>query len=65
MESVGAQEGWEYFKETVLKVQDLTIPMSQKMSRRARRLGWLNRNLWLDLKNKRKVYGLWKRITGM
>ena len=30
LESMGAQEGWEYFKETVLKVQDLTIPMSQK-----------------------------------
>ena len=60
LESVGAQEGWEYFKETVLKVQDLTIPMSRKMSRRARRPGWLNRDLWLDLKNKRKVYGLWK-----
>ena len=58
LESVGAQEGWEYFKETVLKVQDLTIPMSRKMSRRARRPGWLNRDLWLDLKNKRKVYGL-------
>ena len=22
--------------------------------------GWLNRDLWLDLKNKREVYGLWK-----
>ena len=32
LESMGAQEGWEYFKESVLKVQDLTIPMSQKMS---------------------------------
>ena len=32
LESVGAQEGWEYFKETVLKVQNLTIPMSRKMS---------------------------------
>lgn len=32
LESLGAQEGWEYFKETVLKVQDLTIPMSHKMS---------------------------------
>ena len=60
LESVGAQEGWEYFKETVLKVQDLTIPMSRKMNRRARRPGWLSRDLWLDLKNKRKVYGLWK-----
>ena len=60
MENVGAQEGWGDLKETVLKVQDLTIPMSRKMSRRARRPGWLNRDLWLDLKNKRKVYGLWK-----
>ena len=51
LESVGAQEGWEYFKETVLKVQDLTIPMSWKTSQWARRLGWLNRDLWLDLKN--------------
>ena len=32
LESVGAQEAWEYFKETVLKVQDLTIPMSHKTS---------------------------------
>ena len=39
LESMGAQEGWEYFKETVLKVQDLTIPMSRKMSRQARRPG--------------------------
>ena len=60
LESMGAQEGWEYFKETVLKVQDLTISMSRKMSQQARRPSWLNRDLWLDLKNKRKVYGLWK-----
>ena len=32
LERVGAQKGWEYFKETALKVQDLTIPMSRKMS---------------------------------
>jgi len=42
-------------------VQELTIPMSQKTSQQARRPDWLNRHLWLDLKNKRKVYGLWKR----
>ena len=39
LESVGAQEGWEYFKETVLKVQDLTIPTSRKTSRQARTPG--------------------------
>ena len=58
LERVGAQKGWEYFKETALKVQDLTIPMSRKTSQWARRPGWLNGVLWLDLKNKRKVYGL-------
>ena len=32
LESVGAQEGWEYFKEVVLKMQELTIPKSWKKS---------------------------------
>ena len=32
LESMGAQEGWEYFKEVILKVQELTIPGSRKMS---------------------------------
>lgn len=60
LESVGAQEGWEYFKEVILKVQELIIPKSRKTSQRARRPDWLNRHPWLELKNKRKVYGLWK-----
>jgi len=41
-------------------VQELAIPKSQKMSQQARRLDWLNRDLWLEIKNRRKVYGLWK-----
>ena len=61
LQSVGAQEDWEYLKEVILKVQELTIPKSRKTSRQARWLDWLNRDLQLDLKNKRKVYGLWKR----
>ena len=32
LEGMGAQKGWEYFKEVILKVQELTIPKSQKMS---------------------------------
>ena len=60
LESVVAQEGWEYFKEVILKMQELTIPKSQKMSWRARRPVWLNRDLWLELKSKRKVSGLWR-----
>ena len=32
LESVGAQEGWEYFKEVILKVQELSMPKSRKVS---------------------------------
>ena len=39
-------------------MQELTIPKSWKTSRWARRPDWLN--LWLELKSKRKVYGLCK-----
>ena len=60
LESVGAQEGWEYFKDVVLKMQELTIPKSGKMSCWARRPVWLSRHLWLEPWNERKVYGLWK-----
>ena len=60
LESMGVQEGWEYFKEVTLKVQELTIPKSRKTSQCARSPDWLNRDLWLELKNKREVYGLWK-----
>ena len=63
LESMGAQEGWEYFKEVILKEQELTIPKSWKTTQWAKRPDWLNRYLWLELKNKRKVYGLRKRAT--
>ena len=32
LENMGDQEGWEYFKEVILKVQELAILMSWKMS---------------------------------
>ena len=35
--------------------------MCQKMSRRGRRPAWLNRELWLELRKKRRTYHLWKK----
>ena len=32
LESMGAQEGGEYFKEVILKVQELSMPKSRKVS---------------------------------
>ncbi|KAM6364410.1 uncharacterized protein J5M81_015706 [Pluvialis apricaria] len=57
----GAQEGWSCFKQVLLEAQEKAIPMSLKTSRRGRRPPWLNRELWLDLRKKRKTYILWKR----
>ena len=35
--------------------------MCRKMSRQGRRPAWLNRELWLELRNKRRVYNLLKK----
>ncbi|KAK4810588.1 hypothetical protein QYF61_007325 [Mycteria americana] len=57
----GVQEGWTFFKEEVLKAQEQAVPRCQKMTRQGRRLAWLNRELWLELRKKRRVYDLWKK----
>ncbi|PKU39519.1 rna-directed dna polymerase from mobile element jockey-like [Limosa lapponica baueri] len=61
LKDIGGQEGWTYSKKEVLKAQEQAVPVCQKTSRRGRRPAWLNRDLLLDLKNKRRVYNLWKR----
>ncbi|KAK4831611.1 hypothetical protein QYF61_018371 [Mycteria americana] len=57
----GVQEGWTFFKEEVLKAQDQAVPRCRKTSRQGRRLAWLNREVWLELRKKRRVYDLWKK----
>ncbi|KAK4820600.1 hypothetical protein QYF61_001906 [Mycteria americana] len=57
----GVQAGWTFFKEEVLKAQEQAVPRCQKTSRRGRRPAWLNRELWLELRKKRRVYDLWKK----
>ncbi|KAK4815716.1 hypothetical protein QYF61_006754 [Mycteria americana] len=60
----GVQEGWTFFKEEVLKAQEWAVPRCRKTSRRGRRPAWLNRELWLELRKKRRVYDLWKKGRG-
>ncbi|KAK4810724.1 hypothetical protein QYF61_007698 [Mycteria americana] len=57
----GVQEGWTFFKEEVLKAQERAVPRCRKTSRRGRRPAWLTRELWLELRRKRRVYDLWKK----
>ena len=56
----GVQEGWRLLKKEVSKAQEQAVPVCHKSSRQGRRLAWLNRELWLELK-KRRAYCLWKR----
>ncbi|KAK4816199.1 hypothetical protein QYF61_012664 [Mycteria americana] len=57
----GVQEGWTFFKEEVLKAQERAVPRCRKTSRQGRRPAWLNRELWPELRKKRRVYDLWKK----
>ncbi|KAK4816775.1 hypothetical protein QYF61_022887 [Mycteria americana] len=57
----GVQEGWTFFKEEVLKAQERAVPRCQKMSRWGIIPSWLNIELWLELRKKRRVYDLWKK----
>ncbi|KAK4810736.1 hypothetical protein QYF61_007710 [Mycteria americana] len=57
----GVQEGWTFFKEEVLKAQERAVPRCRKTSWRGRRPAWLTRELWLELRRKRRVYDLWKK----
>jgi len=57
----GVQAGWTFFKEDVLKAQEQAVPMCRKMNRQGRRPAWLNRELLLGVRKKRRVYHLWKK----
>ncbi|KAK4807040.1 hypothetical protein QYF61_018381 [Mycteria americana] len=57
----GVQEGWAFFKKEVLKAQEQAIPRCQKTNRWGRRPAWLNRELLLGLRKKRRVYHFWQK----
>ena len=61
LKGIGVQEGWALFKKEVLMAQEQAVPSCCKRSRQQRRPPWLNRELWLELREKRKVYSLWKK----
>ncbi|KAK4818351.1 hypothetical protein QYF61_011448 [Mycteria americana] len=56
----GVQEGWTFFRKETLKAQEQAVPRWRKMSRWGR-LACLKRELWLELRKKRRVYNLWKK----
>ena len=52
------QEGWTLFKKEILVAQEWSIPTCPKTSQHGRRPAWLNRELWLEFRRKKRVYNL-------
>ncbi|KAF1503200.1 hypothetical protein FQV18_0001221, partial [Eudyptula minor novaehollandiae] len=55
------QEGWMIFRKEVLKAQEQAVPVCRKKNGWGRRPAWLNRDLLLGFRKKRRVYRLWKK----
>ncbi|KAF1425232.1 hypothetical protein FQV24_0000448, partial [Spheniscus mendiculus] len=51
----GVQEGWTFFKKEILKAQEQAVPICQKM-RQQGRPAWMNRELWLELRRKKREF---------
>ncbi|XP_068521397.1 uncharacterized protein [Anas acuta] len=60
----GVQEVWALFKKEILMAQEWSVPTCPKTSWRGRRPAWLNRELHLELRRKKRVYNLWKKRAG-
>jgi len=60
LEGRGVQESWSLFKHHFLHAQDQCIPLSKKSSKGGRRPAWMSKELLVELRQKRKVHGMWK-----
>ncbi|GAB0207904.1 mitochondrial enolase superfamily member 1 [Grus japonensis] len=61
LEGIGVHQCWSLFKVHLLRAQEQAIPKCRRSSRRGRRPAWLNRDLLLELRRKKKVYACWKQ----
>jgi len=60
LEGRGVQESKSLFKHHFLHAQDQCIPLRKKSRRGGRRPAWMSKELLVELRWKRKVYGMWK-----
>jgi len=56
----GVHECWSLFKRHFLHAQEQCIPLRKKWSKGGRRPAWLNKELLAEIRQKRKVHGMWK-----
>ncbi|KAF4790719.1 hypothetical protein TURU_138206 [Turdus rufiventris] len=55
------QENWSIFKHHFLQAQDQCIPMSKKSGKGGRRHAWACRELLVNLKWNKEIYGIWNK----
>jgi len=60
LEGRGVHECWSLFKPHFLHAQEWCIPLRKKSSKRGRRPTWLKKELLAEIRQKRKVHGMWK-----
>jgi len=56
LKGTGTEQSWQTFKDTLLRVQELSIPQQKKSSRKGRQPSWLCKDLQLKLREKRETY---------
>ncbi|KFR10440.1 hypothetical protein N306_01960, partial [Opisthocomus hoazin] len=56
----GVHECWSLFKQHFFHAQEQCIPLRKKFSKGGRRPAWLNKELLAEIRQKRKVHGMWK-----
>ena len=61
LKGMGTEQSWQLFKDTLLRLQWLSIPQQKSSSRGGRQLLWLCKDLQLKLGEKREVYRKWKQ----
>ncbi|RMC08902.1 hypothetical protein DUI87_13896 [Hirundo rustica rustica] len=60
LENKRVQERWVCFKTEILRAQEQTVPVCRKMSRRSKRPVWMSNEVLKELRNKKKMYHLFK-----
>jgi len=55
LKSMGTEQTWQLFKDTLLRAQQLSIPQQKKLSRGGRRASWLWKDLQLKLREKGEI----------
>ncbi|RMC19030.1 hypothetical protein DUI87_03634 [Hirundo rustica rustica] len=60
LENKGVRERWVCFKMEILRAQEQTVPVCRKMSRQGKRPVWMSNEVLKELRNKKKMYHLFK-----